>query len=155
MSRRLLATLVLTLTLFARPATAQTPDRDGVRRAVLDYVEGFYEGDTTKLVRSVRPDVFKYGFDWVEKSRRYEGEQMPYSEVLGYAIRFKARGRPTSAAAPRTVELFEVQDQTASAKLTAWWGTDYLLLARYDGRWMISSVMWQSPPPKSSTPAPR
>ena len=33
-----------------------------------------------------------------------------------------------------------MQDQTASAKLTAWWGTDYLLLGKYDGRWMISSV---------------
>jgi hypothetical protein len=35
--------------------------------------------------------------------------------------------------------LFDVQDQTASAKLTAWWGTDYLLLAKDHGRWIISS----------------
>ena len=34
---------------------------------------------------------------------------------------------------------------TASAKLTAWWGTDYLLLARYEGRWMIRQVLWQTP----------
>src|SRR5687767_7185702 len=27
-----------------------------VRRAALDYLEGFYEGDTTKLVRSVSPN---------------------------------------------------------------------------------------------------
>jgi hypothetical protein len=44
------------------------------------------------------------------------------------------------------VEIYDVQDQTASAKLTAWWGTDYLLLARIDGRWMIRQVLWQSPP---------
>ena len=49
--------------------------------------------------------------------------------------------------APKTIEIFEVLDQTASAKLTARWGIDYLLLARYDGRWMISHVLWQSPPP--------
>ena len=29
-----------------------------------------------------------------------------------------------------------------SAKLTAWWGTDYVLLAKYDGRWMITHVLW-------------
>ncbi|MBC7790917.1 MAG: nuclear transport factor 2 family protein, partial [Anaerolineae bacterium] len=40
---------------------------------------------------------------------------------------------------------FDVLDQTASAKLTAWWGTDYLLLGKYDGKWMISHVLWQSP----------
>jgi hypothetical protein len=38
-------------------------------------------------------------------------------------------------------------DQTASAKLTAQWGIDYLLLARYDGRWMITHVLWQGPHP--------
>ena len=37
-------------------------ERDDVRRAVLDYVEGFYEGDTAKLVRALRPDMSKYGF---------------------------------------------------------------------------------------------
>ena len=42
--------------------------------------------------------------------------------------------------------IFDVQDQTASAKLTAWWGTDYLLLAKQKGRWMILDVLWQSPP---------
>lgn len=44
--------------------------------------------------------------------------------------------------------MYDVQDQTASAKLTAWWGTDYLLLAKEKGRWMIIAVLWQSPPPR-------
>ncbi len=42
--------------------------------------------------------------------------------------------------------VFDVQDQTASAKLTASWGTDYLLLAKVGDRWMITHVLWQSPP---------
>ena len=142
-------TLALALTLSALgPAglIAQgAPDRDGVTRAALDYLEGFYEGDTVKLLRSIRPEVYKYGFDWVDAEKKYAGEQMRWDEILGYARRFKAKGRATPAAAPRTVDLFEVLDQTASAKVTAWWGTDYLLLAKYDGRWMITHVLWQSP----------
>lgn len=47
------------LCLFAvvpEPVSAQGPaDREGVRLAVLDYVEGFYLGDTARLVRSVSP----------------------------------------------------------------------------------------------------
>lgn len=46
-----------TITLPAVAQQASTPDRDGVRRAALDYLEGFYEGDSTKIVRSVRPDA--------------------------------------------------------------------------------------------------
>jgi hypothetical protein len=129
-------------------ASAQgTADRDAVKRAVLDYVEGFYEGDTAKLVRSIRPDVYKYGFDWVANDKRYVGEQMKWAEILGYARRFKEKGRATPATAAKKIDLLDVQDQTASAKLTAWWGTDYVLLAKYDGKWMITHVLWQSPTP--------
>ena len=131
---------------FAGTVKAQgTGDRAAVERAVLDYVEGFYEGDTAKLVRSVHPNVVKYGFFIPRDSSRYSGESMPWAEFLAYANRVK-RGRPAPADAPKRIEIFDVQDQTASAKLTAFWGTDYLLLARENGRWMIRHVLWQTPP---------
>lgn len=124
----------------------QDQDRDLVRAAVLDYVEGFYLGDSAKLVRSVAPDVFKYGY-WVPRdSTKYQGERMTYPEFVEYANRVKASGRQTPFTAPRDIVLFDVLDQTASAKLTAYWGVDYLLLAKRDGRWMITHVMWQTPP---------
>jgi hypothetical protein len=57
----------------------------------------------------------------------------------------KTSGRTAPATAPKKVELLDLLDQTAAVKVTAWWGTDYMLLAKYDGRWMISHVLWQSP----------
>jgi hypothetical protein len=131
----------------ARTVRAQaTADREGVRRAVLDYVEGFYEGDTVKLVRSIRPDVSKYGFWLPRDSTRYVGEKMPWPEFLSYANGVKKNNRQAKPDAPKDIALLDVMDQTASAKLTAWWGTDYLLLGKFDGRWMITHVLWQSPP---------
>lgn len=150
-ARRTLGAAALILTAAAtaalpRPAAAQQDDAALVRRAVLDYVEGFYEGDSTKLVRSVRPEVYKYGFSRRRDSTHYVGMQMPWTGFMDYARNVKARSTQAPPTARRDVVVFDVQDQTASAKLTAFWGTDYLLLAKYDGRWMISSVMWQSPP---------
>lgn len=139
-------------TLAAMPLRAQAAaaprardEREAVRRAVLDYVEGFYEGDSLKLARAVRPEVFKYGFWKARDSTRYAGEQMKFPEFFDYARRVKKNNRQAPPTAPKVVDLFDVQDQTASAKLTASWGTDYLLLGRYDGQWMISSVLWQGP----------
>jgi hypothetical protein len=133
--------------LCAGQLRAQTAaDSQAVRRAALDYVEGFYEGDTAKLVRSIRPDVYKYGFWRQRDSTRYVGEQMTWPEFLEFARNVKANNRPAPATAPKTIELFDVLDQTASAKITAWWGTDYLLLGKFSGRWMITHVLWQSPP---------
>jgi hypothetical protein len=76
---------------------------------------------------------------------------MTWPEFFSYARGVKQNNRQAPATAPKRVEIFEVQDQTAAAKVTAFWGTDYLLLGKYNGKWMISSVMWQGPLPR---PAP-
>ena len=145
-----LAVLATSVPGSVRSVSAQTAaDRDGVKRAAMDYIEGFYEGDTAKLVRSITPQVFKYGFDRPTDRQKYTGEVMTWAEILGYARDFKAKGRKTPATAAREVTVLDVQDQTAAAKVTAWWGTDYLLLGKFDGRWKISHVLWQSPPPKA------
>jgi hypothetical protein len=150
MSLRLVRHLTLVMLVAPLAAAAQTQeDRAAVERAVLDYVEGFYEGDTAKLVRSVHPEVTKYGYFIPRDSTRYLGEPMPWADFLAYARGVKENNRQAPPSAPKRVEIFDVQDQTASAKLTAWWGTDYLLLAKYDGKWMIRQVLWQTPPRNS------
>ena len=126
-----------------KPAVASA-DREAVVRAAKDYLEGFYEGDTVKLGRALRADMSKYGF-WADSTGKYAGERMTYAEAIEYAKKVKARNRPVPAAWPRDVTVFEIQDQTASAKVTAWWGTDYLLLGKYDGQWKISDILWQGP----------
>jgi hypothetical protein len=132
------------------PAAAQQPssDRDAVRRAALDYLEGFYTGDSTLHIRSIRPEVYKYGFARRPDST-YAGMQMTWQAFHNFTNRVRTNNRPAPADAPKVVEIFEVLDQTASAKVTAWWGIDYLLLGKFDGRWMITHVLWQSPPPKT------
>lgn len=125
-----------------------TADREAVRLAALDYVEGFYLGDTTRLIRSVSPEVRKVGYDRASATAPYVVETMPFREFLSYANRIRTGQSKTPAGAKKEIQIFEVQDQTASVKVTAWWGTDYLLLAKEKGRWVILHVLWQSPPPK-------
>jgi hypothetical protein len=125
-----------------------TAEREAVRLAVLDYVEGFYEGDSTRLRRSVWPAVRKWGYARDRTAgAAYRGMAMAFpDEFMRFADNVRAGRMRTPAGAPREITLYDVQDQTASAKLTAWWGTDYLLLAREGGRWMITHVLWQTPP---------
>ena len=133
----------------APPAPPAAPaERDAVRRAALDYLEGFYEGDSAKIVRSVRPDVRKAGYYKERGAATYTAEEMPFADFLSYVRNFRKNNRSTPASAPREVTVGEVNDQTATAKVVAWWGIDYLQLAKYDGKWMIVNVIWQSPPPK-------
>ena len=136
-------------TTSAASTTAQ-PGVAGVRAAVLDYVEGFYGGDSTRLMRSVWPNVLKYGYSRNAQTGEYRGSQMAFpSGFMGFARGVRQGRNLPPADAPKEIVVLDVQDQTASAKLTAWWGTDYLLLARENGRWMITHVLWQSPPPQA------
>ena len=146
-----LTAAVILAALPARAAAQQPDDREQVRLAVADYVDGFYQGDSTRLVRSVSPEVRKNGYWRASPDSAYRPSAMPYPAFMRFAAGVQAgRNRPP-ANAPREIVIFDVQDQTASAKLTAWWGTDYLLLGRENGRWMITHVLWQSPPPRPAT----
>lgn len=145
---RLTACLLLLCIVCATRLTAQTPDHDAVRSAAMDYLDGFYQGDSTLHLRSIRPEVFKYGFSR-NRQGSVRGTQMTWPQFHAFTNRVRTTGNRAPANAPKEVVIFEVQDLTASAKVTAWWGTDYLLLGKYDGKWMISHVLWQSPPPKA------
>ncbi|MBC7897989.1 MAG: nuclear transport factor 2 family protein [Cytophagaceae bacterium] len=145
----ILAAVLLVVPAFSAHESRQPSDREAVRRAALDYIEGFYEGDSTKLMRSVRTDVFKYGYFVPRDSSRYSGEQMTWPEFLTFARNVKKSGRVRPATDPKDVQIYEVLDQTASARITAYWGIDYLLLAKVDGKWMITHVLWQTPPRKA------
>lgn len=54
-------------------------------------------------------------------STRYVGEAMPWSEFLSYARRIRDRRTPAPTTSPKEITVFDVMDQTATAKLTAWW----------------------------------
>jgi len=144
----LLAAALISLPAGARAqsSVAMTVDAEAVTRAARDYLEAFYEGDSTKIVRSISPTVVKYGYYIPRGDSTYHGTGMSYAEMLDYVRQVKASGRTPPASAPRQVSALEVLDQVAAAKVVAWWGTDFLHLARIDGRWMITQVIWQSPP---------
>ncbi len=130
----------------AKPATtSQLPDsREAVKQAVLDYVEALYEADSARIERSVHRDLFKLGFER-DKEGTYKPYRMTYQELYDLAGRWNKTGRiPKNS--KKEILVYDVADQTASAKLTAMWGIDYLHLAKFDGKWMITDILWQTPP---------
>jgi len=132
----------------ASALSQSTDERERVRRAVLDYVEGVYQVEPARIERSVHPDLSKHGFFREKGKDGYSAGKMSFAQLIEVAKTWNKSGK-LSKDAPKEITIFEVQDQTASAKLVAAWGTDYFHLAKYDGKWMIVNVLWQSPPPKN------
>ena len=138
---------LIALLLVTSAASAQSvDDRTAVRQAALDYVEALYEVDTTRIARSVHPDLMKYGYYRADGT--YRGGAMTYDELTQLALRWnRDPQRVDPATAVKEVVVFDVLDKTASAKVVAHWGVDYMHLAKVDGQWMIRNILWQSPPP--------
>jgi hypothetical protein len=140
------------------PAHAQSEhvsfqdDHAAIRTAVLDYVEGLYTTDTTRIYRSVHPDLAKRGYYLPRNADAYQNEPMSFAELIEVTRTWNRNGAVNPETALKDIVVFDVLDQTASAKLTAHWGIDYLQLARYDDRWMIVNVLWQTPPRPADHP---
>jgi len=130
---------------LATPVFSQKTDRDLVYAAVEDYVEGLYQVKPDRIKNSVHPELTKKGY-WKGKDKTdyaYDGI-MTFDQLVKLAETWNAKGwLPKDAV--KKIDIFDVQDQTASAKLTAHWGTDYFQLAKYDGKWMIVNILWQGP----------
>ena len=117
-----------------------------VERACLDYIEGFYEGDSTKLIKCLKPTLYKIGYWKAAKSDQYVFDgQMTYRQAIDYANRVASKNNFAKPGSPKKVEILSIMNTIASAKVTAWWGVDFVLLSKQGDKWMIEQVLWEGP----------
>ncbi len=149
--KRLLLLAAAVVLLSPLAARAQSgAESEAVRAAVLDYVEGIYEVNHTRIERSVHPDLAKRGFFVKKGETAYSPHTMTYAQLVELAKNYNKDGH-VAKDAPKEVVVYDISDQTASVKLTAVWGIDYMHLAKYDGKWKIINVLWQTPPKKETS----
>jgi hypothetical protein len=134
---------LLTLLFVSFLSFAQT-DKQQVERACLDYIEGFYEADTIKMLRSIKPELYKIGFYKRKGDTAYTYSKMTFDDALFYARKdIKENKRMGKTDSPKEVVVLDVLKVTAVARVRALWGYDYLLLSKRNGKWMIEEVIWE------------
>jgi hypothetical protein len=149
-SARSLAALAVAAALtVSTPFSAQTPtgDKEGVRLAALDYLEGIYNVQPERIERSVHPTLNKRGFYKKDAASPYVESPMTYEQLLKLAASWNKDGKRDTKL--REIVILDVLDQTAVVKLTASWGIDFMFLGKFDGKWKIVQILWQSHPPKT------
>jgi len=127
--------------------TTQEAETQKVEAAILDYVEALYEADTSRVYRSVHPELRKRGYYFRGEAKGYTDKlEMSFEQLVSLSSRWNKDGKNADENSPKEVTVFEVLDKTATAKVVAEWGIDYFHLAKLDGKWYIMNVLWQSPP---------
>lgn len=136
---------VLLFCLVVNFANAQD-NKQMIEKACLDYIEGFYEGDTARLIRALSPNLYKFGYWQDKKTGKYAPDgNMTWRQAIDYAKRVFEKKNFAKPDAPKKVEVLDMMNSIAAAKVTAWWGVDYILLAKQNDKWMIDQVIWEGP----------
>jgi len=120
-------------------------DHKMVKAAILDYVEGLYEADSTRIEKSVDPTLRKIGY-WYNKKESAFRDNLPmtYNQLVGLSARWNKDGKSANENTVKEIVIYDVNSKTASAKLTAAWGIDYFHLSKVNNQWKIMNVIWQS-----------
>ncbi|WP_299668984.1 nuclear transport factor 2 family protein [uncultured Polaribacter sp.] len=120
-----------------------------VELAILDYVEGLYLVDSTRIDKSVDTKLRKIGYWYNADEKGYRDHlEMTHKQLSNLAASWNTSGDRANEESPKIIEIFDINSKTASAKLTAEWGIDLFHLAKVHNQWKIVNVMWQSQPEK-------
>lgn len=125
---------------------AQAREKAEIEKAILNYVEAFYQADTSKAYESIAKDLAKRGY-YTNKEGKISEAKMSFEQLIKLAQRWKNSQNITEAS-PKKITVFEILDKIASAKVEAQWGIDYFHLAKLEGKWVIFNVLWQDYPKK-------
>ena len=148
---KLVVALALAVSLSAsfhrQTASGSAADREAVERAVRDYVEAIYQTKPELIERSVHPALEKMGMYRPDQSTAYRlPSKMTFEQLRDLAANWNKDGSQGKDLTYE-VDVREVMDVTASARLGAKWGVDHMHLTKSDGRWRIVQILWQSHPP--------
>lgn len=140
--------LLTLLTLFMSYSSIGQIDNDkaAIETTLNNYIDAFYKGDTIKLKAAITPKLYKFGYKRNETSGEYKFyAQMTYQDAMAFVSKMKSEGRTRDENNIRKVEVLDIGNHIASAKVTAVWGIDYMLLSKDNGKWMIEQVIWEGP----------
>lgn len=133
-------------TMFSSAAVWADDETDAIKATALDYVLGFYQGDTARLDRALSTELKKLGFGRRAAEGPYQGPfYMTKESALEFAPGY-AKDENLPADAHQKITVLDQLDKIASVRVEAVWGIDYMQMAKIDGSWKIYNVIWQTWP---------
>lgn len=133
----------LALALANPPALlAQTRDDSlGIRAAAMDYIEGWWTGNTERMTRALHPALVKRIMNIDSTGTPFLGEMG--ASALVRNVRMGGGTRTPEARRLSDYRLLDIFQNAATARIDAGGWIDYLQLVKWQGRWVIVNVLWE------------
>jgi hypothetical protein len=121
--------------------TIDAEDAAAIEACILDYFEGWFDGDATRMDRALHPALAKHAVD--QGPTRANGLDLTTKTEMVEATRQgvgRRRDRPDRAI---RIEIAAVSDNMASVIVHSAVYVEYVLLARTSDGWRITSTLWR------------
>lgn len=118
-------------------------EKKRVEKVIEQYVRAVYDQDSTLIDQITDSELQKSGHYWLRKSKEWVYESMTKKQLEHTAATFNSKGWIPQWA-PLDIEIYDINEKIAAAKLKAIWGFDYILLSKVDGYWKLDKILWQS-----------
>lgn len=130
-----------------RPTLAA--DSAAVRQTALDYIEGWYTGNATRMTRAVHPELVKRIVVLDSTGARWLANMGASSLVFATGA-----GRGTDVPPERRrhdITILDLYGDMASVRVTSAKFVDYMHIARFEQGWRIVNVLWDFQPESRPT----
>jgi hypothetical protein len=141
-----IAMLASSLAVGDAPVLApKSADAAAIKQTLLDYVEGWYEGNAERMGRALHPDLAKRIVSKNQKSGQDHLDKMSAKLLVQYT-RDGGGTKTPKENQQKDITIFDIYEDEASAKVVFLEWVDYAHLARFNGRWVIVNVLWEYKP---------
>ena len=125
------------------PLQGQTSaDSAAIRATALDYIEGWYTNNATRMERALHPKLVKR-MVWADSTGKSRLVDMTAAQLVQ-----GTREHPPAPASQqrKDVQILSVFGNAAIVRIDAQEWVDYLQQVKWNGSWKIINVVWENRP---------
>jgi hypothetical protein len=128
----------------AHAAAQSAADSAAIRETAMDYMMGWYTGDTLRMGRALHPELAKR-IVRVGQDGTPQLSNMGAAQLLAGTRRGFGKETPVDQRKADPV-ILDIFGNTASVRATMHNWIDYMHMAKWNGRWVIVNVLWEMKP---------
>lgn len=138
-------TFSLFLVMSGFEARAQnTAEAAAIKQTALDYIEGWYEGNSERMERALHPELAKR----IVRTNSEGNSRLDQMSAMTLVRGTRSGGGKNTPKErqQKDVTILDVYENVASVKIVASDWIDYLHMAKANGQWVIINVLWELKP---------
>jgi len=141
MKKFTLIILFVCLTQMFVKAQTLAQDSLAIRETVLNYIEGWEDGDTIRMTKALHTKLAKRGIVPSQNGNVTDLLRANYTEMVNWTA--SRKNLPKENSGEIVIKIYEIGKNIADVKCVSKDYIDFLHLARIDNQWKILNVIWE------------